>query len=106
MKRAIKQKWIAALRGGLFKQGKGRLRNGENECCCLGVLCDIVDPKGWSNFKAEFNEYDYRNRWSYPPPVFLNHVGLTDVQIGELGKLNDDEGRSFIEIADYIEKNL
>jgi hypothetical protein len=44
----IKAKWVAALRSGEYKQGRGRLKfrregSDEAEFCCLGVLCDILD---------------------------------------------------------------
>ncbi len=48
----LKAKWIEALRSGKYKQGKGVLRYGD-EFCCLGVLCDVVDPKKW---ESQFND--------------------------------------------------
>lgn len=41
MKKTLKLKWIAALRSGAYKQGKGRLRRGDSYCC-LGVLCEVA----------------------------------------------------------------
>ncbi len=40
MKPEIKQKWVAALRSGKYKQGRGCLRR-HDSYCCLGVLCDL-----------------------------------------------------------------
>lgn len=43
----LKEKWVAALRSGKYKQGELRLRHksdrdGEpDRFCCLGVLCDV-----------------------------------------------------------------
>lgn len=37
----FKDKWIAALRSGKYKQGRGQLRSLNNNYCCLGVLCDV-----------------------------------------------------------------
>ncbi len=41
MKEEISKKWVAALRGGEYKQGTGALRRTDNSFCCLGVLCDL-----------------------------------------------------------------
>ena len=47
MNKELKDKWIAALRSGKYKQAKKRLRTGEDSFCCLGVLCDVVQPASW-----------------------------------------------------------
>ena len=40
MVKEIKDKWVAALRSGKYKQGSGQLHNTMNDTyCCLGVLC-------------------------------------------------------------------
>jgi hypothetical protein len=36
----LKQKWLAALRSGEYKQARGYLKT-EFGYCCLGVLCDV-----------------------------------------------------------------
>jgi len=45
-----RDEWVAALRDGSYKQGKGRLMtllgDGSVEACCLGVLCDLQAKKG------------------------------------------------------------
>lgn len=55
MKRKIKEKWVAALRSGEYKQGTGRLHtlvgssggySPEDKFCCLGVLCDLAFKEG------------------------------------------------------------
>lgn len=43
----MKRRWIRALRSGKYKQGHDRLRTEDNRFCCLGVVCDIVNPDGW-----------------------------------------------------------
>jgi hypothetical protein len=99
------QKWIDALRSGNYQQGQRRLRRVNNTYCCLGVLCDIVDPTKWVLVEnAEsfvFGQYSM----AYLPPGILDMAGL--LKVGEtLVRLNDYEGKSFTEIADYIETNL
>jgi hypothetical protein len=41
MNQEIKAKWIAALRSGEYKQGRGHLKGAQDDFCCLGVLCDL-----------------------------------------------------------------
>lgn len=45
----IKARWVAALRSGQYRQGKGRLcceMGGGSSYCCLGVLCEIAVQDG------------------------------------------------------------
>jgi len=102
----FKKKWVKALKSGDYIQGKGMLARhysmlGDDdsiatEYCCLGVACELakdnVDlmmlvqfPKKESNVPELIKEGDV--------PVFL-------------AEMNDDEGWSFNEIADWIEDNL
>lgn len=102
----LKTRWVAALRGGDYKQGVNFLRNGDN-FCCLGVLCDIIDPTGW----AEHNETIYRwekdNVWSTKCIHDLKEIKLFPYskQIN-LQNMNDIDGKNFSEIADWIEQNI
>lgn len=89
----VKAKWIAALRSGLFLQGCGTLKStnedGETEHCCLGVAREI---KLCRAMNGGINEYV---SGSFLP----QHIQE------DLADLNDS-GKSFQEIADWIEKNL
>lgn len=38
----VKAEWLKRLRSGEYTQGGGKLRDGLNRYCCLGVLCDIA----------------------------------------------------------------
>lgn len=40
MKKAIMEKWVAALESGEYRQTKGTLRK-SGAFCCLGVLCNL-----------------------------------------------------------------
>lgn len=98
MKKALKAKWVAALRSGKFKQGEGQLRlNGKH--CCLGVLCEISPAVAKRN----------ANRWP-DGETFLSeaceYAGFDTHQENELVKLNDTKKFSFKRIATWIEKNL
>lgn len=65
MNKDVKQKWLAALRSGKYKQGALRLRASDSYCC-LGVLCDIAvkegvipEPTAHTNWRGEIYSYDY-----------------------------------------------
>lgn len=106
-----KAKWIEALRSGRYAQGKNYLRV-KDTYCCLGVLCDITGTewkpmdgsdcygsKGWTGIP---NPYE-----CYPKeiiPAMQQDVKDESLQ-WLLSRMNDD-GKSFNEIADWIEENL
>lgn len=49
MKKAIKKRWLEALRSGNYDQGRAKLRTeqeGGDSFCCLGVLCDLAVQDG------------------------------------------------------------
>lgn len=121
MDKKIKARWIKALLSGKYKQGRSVLlknEGGEKLYCCLGVLCDLA----------------VKSR-AIPPPEDRKVVFLFDGEDGELpslvvewAKLEDsnpivkatpfkdskdcslanlnDKGRTFKQIAGYIEKSL
>jgi hypothetical protein len=104
MKTKWKKLWVRALRGGKYKQGQSCLRDNTNNTCCLGVLCDLVDPKGWSVSDDSYY-YEYLGDDSFAPDILLKKVGLSREEMSTLASLNDNR-KSFQTIADYIEKNL
>jgi hypothetical protein len=108
----LKAKWLDALRSGKYKQGQAVLRTSEECFCCLGVLGDIAAPTLWATTITSENEahiscYAFaslhdnemlREEW-------LADHGLTIDQAVNLASMNDC-GKSFAEIADFIEANL
>jgi hypothetical protein len=99
MNKKNKRKWIDALRSGKYKQGKGRLKTEDailltNKHCCLGVACEIGITNPQNNFSL------INNSGLCNPTEFIT----LDMQY-YLSTLND-EGQTFEEIANYIEKNL
>ena len=90
----LKEKWVSALRSGLYKQTTGVLSH--NKChCCLGVL---IEQLGLST-QDKLNIYE--------------NVGITCLEkylekeeIKELVNRNDILKDDFSQIADYIEENL
>lgn len=109
MKPELKTKWIRALRSGKYKQGRGRLRTQKSSMCCLGVLCDITDPKGWNRTGRT---------WSYGPAdtmitrSMMDQLGIDGGVCSRLACMNDGDKEervkrhSFAQIADWIKANL
>lgn len=105
MDQTLKAEFVSALRSGKYEQGQRALRR-ENTFCCLGVLCDLMGAE-WEDgdgidLGAEVNG-EHQNY--YLGPIVLKTAGLADWQQEHLYHMNDD-GKSFAEIADYIEQNL
>lgn len=122
LKLPIKRKWLAALRSGKYKQGTNGLRTNSlrspwrkpfSSFCCLGVLADVVDPEGWQ-IKRPHDEWAHRGE-----------VGLLSLRVcGEACRMHrsevshffhdamptlaemNDSGKTFKQIAKWIEKNL
>lgn len=83
---ATKTLWLAALRGGKYRQGIGRLTR-DGLYCCLGVLADVLEL-------TIKNTYALLDKDIIPLPI--QH---------KLASMNDS-GKSFGDIADWIEANL
>lgn len=122
MDKRIKRLWVKALRSGDYKQGNGRLQmylnNMPDRYCCLGVLCDLAAKEGIvksavSNDLVRYgggtNPFDYPEAYYLPIEVSewsgVNREGRYGSAGRSLAVMND-EGKSFDEIADAIEKEL
>ena len=119
----LAKQWVAELRSGKYKQAKRVLRTPDDEFCCLGVLCDIIDPERWGNEGRITGTYqgggvsgiEFQREWEsgflpqdvyvFPPSPFLNLVGLSYEQAKRLAGMNDG-GKSFEQIANKIEEFL
>lgn len=100
------KEWVEALRSGDYKQTKGTLKGelpgGEVGYCCLGVLAETM------GYELEVESYVDDDNFLYcgdgPKHIYEDfecHIGKSLVQ--EL-MTHNDEGMSFKEIADIIEK--
>jgi hypothetical protein len=98
-------KWLAALRGGEYKQGAGFLRDSEGHFCCLGVLQHCHTGRIAPEAEEELPSFSWLNRHKV---AFLDRFGdpanapylprlRTDAQDA------NDHGAPFAEIADAIE---
>lgn len=115
MNKEIKTLWVKALRSGKYKQGRGALRNTNNEFCCLGVLCDVARKEGVIGRPKKMKDeglyaYGPIGNSGVLPTVVKEWAGLTGVNpyIGPeaASNWNDAEKKSFDEIADLIEEYL
>ena len=121
------KRWLEALRSKKYKQTtEGFLRekvDGGDKFCCLGVLCDLIDPSLWESSLAHEDEedegvkvytYDGRNI-GFPPMNIQTLIGDFE-QSFDHNSANgsktrylvewNDRGGSFDEIADWIEGNI
>jgi len=124
LKPRIKKLWLDALRSGKYKQAEGTLRKEDGSMCCLGVLCEVIrqdQKKGtWPKLNEEqsYHHQKFVFRGVGPdglPPSTINtlvgmDIGNTEAKWGDqsmqLSAWNDDEGKSFKQIAQIIEKNF
>lgn len=109
MNKTIKKKWLKALREGGYRQTRlGRLKT-QRGYCCLGVLCEVVDPQiKWQADEAEPNRFrPYPGASSeFPPDTISNQAGLGRERFNQLSRMNDNGHYNFKRIADWIEEHL
>lgn len=96
----FKARWLEALRSGKYEQTIGTLHY-KSRYCCLGVACKI---QGYSddlidNACLPFQIKDEIRK----VPKLLKTPGNRSV--AKVADMNDD-GKSFEQIADWIEQNL
>jgi hypothetical protein len=101
MDQGIKLILIEALRSGDYKQCQEFLHK-DDKFCCLGILCDIQGAR-WDHSSGEAYCRTLEGDAAFPPQTY--RAGITNWEIQYLAKMNDN-GKSFSEIADWIEANL
>lgn len=98
--------WTAALRSGDYAQSTGQLETKPDDAgsrkpagfCCLGVANKALDY-GLGSHCAVLKDYEQGN-----DP--LEYIGLPkEIQI-ILYSMNDSRGKSFAEIADFIDEGF
>ena len=103
MDKKLKAKWISALRSGGYQQGRFYLRDDEGRYCCLGILHKIItgeEPgKCWTD-EPVVARPDLMKFIDDPSPTVAGETVQNTLV------LMNDNGKTFPEIADYIEKNL
>lgn len=109
MNQEIKAQWLQALRSGDYTQGVLRLRisagDGQLRHCCLGVLCDVLDPEGWNVDEAGFHRH--RKHFHRPHYDLECKAEIPDAAVHELIAINDhDPSQGFGPVIEYIEEKL
>lgn len=94
----VKALWVAALRSGVYQQTSRVLHREENgEFCPLGVLYDLAVEDGGK----PWGEHMYAK--AMPPPCFERFLRKVAPPFNVIVKMNDADGATFHQIADYIE---
>jgi hypothetical protein len=92
----LKKQWVKALRSGKYKQGTGQLSRGRGKSatyCCLGVLNKIAGTR-FKGYLADLSDGDGQPRLL----TFNRQIDLQD--------MNDEQGLSFKEIANYVQTKV
>jgi len=112
----FKEKWVAALRSGKYKQGESYLYNADdNSWCCIGVAANVCGIG-----KDKLDEGGYVENSSYKLmeavksgkkyPTMLIGSGSENALVNKLAGFNDgfdnSKPKSFKWIANYIERYL
>lgn len=118
MNSGLKAKWIEALRSGEYKQGYGALRDDDDTFCCLGVLCDVIDPDLWNedttplssdlgvaNSSRRIYLHEFGDVTLYQREINTLFAGDNDIVDG-LVQMNDKLQMPFNELASWIETNV
>lgn len=92
----VMERWAKELRSGRRRQGRTQLRTRNGEECCLGVLCDMVNPDGWKGT----NHLGFSG---FPADEVRDAAGLSYIDAVELYHLNDSARATFEEIADVVD---
>lgn len=117
MNKKLKKQWARALRSGEYEQGQSELcyidKEGVSRYCCLGVLADIAIDGYWEYDEQDTPEGDHDVSYSlhsegmpgtsWDLSSYLIKLGLPSPIHSMLVKLNDEQGDSFSDIANWIE---
>ena len=89
-------RWLERLQHPDTEQEFGRLRRRSTRAmCCLGHLCDLVDPDGWKDSSWTLDVFwGPGDHAGVSPPIYRNGV---EVDRDMLAAINDNERRFPIE---------
>jgi len=108
MNKRVKKLWVEALKSGEYRQGLETLKAG-NFFCCLGVLCDLHAKETGNNWSSERRSRYFRESVGLPHEVIVwAEISHCDPIIGGYSatSLNDEEKKSFVQIANLIQRHL
>lgn len=113
MNKEVKDLWVATLRGNEYKQGRFMLRDLDDHFDPIGVLCDLAvsagvlpEPKKYTKPEAHnFFGYTYGGLATRAPKEVCEWAGIGYWTCNTVITMNDN-GKSFNDVADWIEQNL
>ena len=125
MPKAYLKKWLTALRSGEYVQGKGTLYHVEDDqpkFCCLGVLqhCltggvefeDTGIPQGFptmewlKDYNIKFVDEEDSDMYGEVVNIEQPHFKLSNGNYCSASDMNDNQGKSFKQIANILEKHI
>ncbi len=104
-----KDRWVAGLRSGLYKQVKRILQQisgTEVSNCSLGVLADILDNTKWKSHTPSSNAISICSYWGQSKSMERLPVNVLSWDIQSQIIMMNDSGESFEDIATWIETNV
>lgn len=106
-RQALARRWVAALRGGKYRQGMTALKRERTRptYCCLGVYCDLSKAGVWVDCHSGILVYQvgrYESQSELPMPL-QQQLALPEPYALLLQYLND-EGATFAQIATVISR--
>lgn len=107
----FKKKWTDALRSGDYTQGQHGLCLVSEEgaaYCCLGIAYELTyGEDSWveDTWRTLDGSYWLRAASVNDDTSLFTPEGLTPKQADDLAEMND-EGKTFNELADYIDENF
>lgn len=104
MDAGLKVEWMKALRSGEYKQGRDCLLNDSGAYCCLGVAAVVagyqINSQHDRILRPDGSSSDLCSSYGT-----LEDFGLSGTARGHLIQMNDS-GKTFGDIADWVEANL
>lgn len=94
------EKWIEALRSGIYGQTYRKLTDMNDNYCCLGVACIIenIEPSEMANYNDTF----FNDTTLKTADYFEGKNELIQILV----EMNDYTKSSFKEIANWLEQNV
>ncbi len=98
----FKVQWLEALRSGKYEQATMNLvGHSKTTLCCIGVGFSVNNPA------IDMDDYaDRHGEDNDQTDEAAADIGLDKPACKHLVGMNDDYGKSFAEIADWIDANL
>lgn len=113
--------WKAELRSGNKRQGTNYLRDDNDGYCCLGVAAEVMRERFPERLKElgieivdatdNYMVVNYSDDGFHDslvgtlPHALLDELGLNENSQEFLIQMNDREGKTFAEIADWLDQN-